>query len=318
MTFSPYELMQQAVDIVGDSPHPTNKIAATIAGKDKDGKDFSLSRTNFWPEEIREKIGAETKIGNSSGTVHAETACILSAPVTESAALFVTDPPCPNCMKNIAEARIKTLYIDHKGFDKDWAQRNEDNFEHMSMRIAEHAGISVYEIWRKEEKLVPILEVSKGYAPVIEKPLQLESHEGDISSEVFLEFIKRKDHADEPFAMAFAHDSVGNRYALNATPHPAIGYTSKSMDKPEGKYSFILQPINRLIMSAARYGFQIDADYLYSSRVPTARELVNMVGAGITTIHIGDREDSRDENGPEALKQLQDAETIKVLPCTKV
>ncbi len=311
MTFSPYQLMQQAVDIVDDSPHPTNKIAATIAGKDKDGKDFSLSRTNFWPDDIREKIGTNTKIGNSSGTIHAETACILGAPVSENAALFVTDPPCPNCMKNIAEAQIKTLYIDHKGFDKDWVKRNEDDFEHMSMRIAEHAGISVYEIWRKEEKLVPILEVPEGYAPVIEKPLQMESHKGNTDKN-WIASLSLAMTNNEPFAAAIAHDKLGNRYTLSAAAHPAIGYTSQSMDTPEGKYSFILQPINRLIMSAARYGFKIDAEYLYSSRVPTARELVNMVGASVTKIHIDDKEDSRDENGLKALKQLTDAKILNV------
>ncbi len=315
MALSEYELIQRAVDIVEDSPHPANKVAATIAGQDKDGKAFHLARTNFWPDSIKEKIGFDTKIGNSSGTVHAETACIINAPVTENAALFVTDPPCPNCMKNIAEARIKTLYIDHKGFDKDWALRNEDHFAHMSMRIAVHAGISVYEIWRKEEKLVPILEVSKGYAPVIEKPLQIESlPEGDISASHFLSYVesKKTEYGDAPFAVAIAHDILGNSYALSAEPHPAIGYTSRTLDEADEKYSFILQPINRLIMAASRYGFWIDADYLYSSRVPTARELVNMMGAGLTKIYIGDREESRDENGLEALGQLTGAGILNV------
>ena len=325
MTLSLYQSMQAAVDIVAKSPHPTNKIAATLTGKDKDGRGFSLSRTNFWPLEIQEKLGPEIRIGNSSGTIHAETACILGAPVTENTALFVTDPPCPNCMKNIAESRIKTLYIDHKGFDKDWARRNEDHFEHMSMCIAQHAGISVFEIWRKEEKLVPILEISKGYAPVIEKPLQMESinmtrHCEEQSDETIQKQHQKNRIASlslamtesKPFAIALAHDTLGNYYALSATPHPAIGYTSRNMDMPEGKYSFILQPVNRLLMAAARYGFRIDADYLYSSRVPTARELVNMVGAGLTKIHIGDLQDSRDEHGLKALEQLEKAGIVAV------
>jgi hypothetical protein len=31
MDYSEYELMQKAVDIVGTSEHPTNKVAATLA-----------------------------------------------------------------------------------------------------------------------------------------------------------------------------------------------------------------------------------------------------------------------------------------------
>lgn len=293
--------MQAAVDIVNTSPHPANKIAATIAGKDQQGQDFALSFTNKWPEPIRHKIGTDTRIGNSSGTIHAETVCLLSAPITQGAAMFVTDPPCPNCVKYMAEAGIKTLYIDHKGFDKDFAQRRGDDFTHMSMRICEHAGISVYELWRKEEKIVPILEVPEYYIPPEENPVRIEDENtapAPIESDIY--------------AHAIATDKGGKRRRIMAALHPIIGYTFDTVERTSDKYSFYVQPVTRVLMNAKRHGLTIEPDSLYSSTVPTARQLVNMVGAGLTTITIGDMTKSRDEFGPMALKQLINAGILNV------
>ena len=166
----PFEEMQKAVDIVNTSLHSANKIAATLFG---DG--FSISRTNYWPKHIASHFGMDTRIGNSSGTVHAETACILAAPMTEGASLCVTDPFCPNCAKNIAEAGIKTIYIDHKGFDKDFAARRGGHFQDMSMQVCEKAGISIYELRRKEKTLAPILQVSGDYRPANDAPVIVSS-----------------------------------------------------------------------------------------------------------------------------------------------
>src|SRR5688572_3388790 len=140
MALSEYELMQQAVDIVQQSEHPTNKVSAAIAGLDVTGTPYAIAKTNYWPEDIKMRIGREARIGSASGTVHAETACLLAAPRTENASVFVTDVPCPNCVKNMAEAGIKALYIDHKGFAKDFALRRGGHFESMSLRICEKAG----------------------------------------------------------------------------------------------------------------------------------------------------------------------------------
>ena len=169
-----YNHMQAAVDIIAQSPHPTNKIAATLAGEN-----FTISRTNHWPSAIDATLGRETKIGNASGTLHAETACILTAlhdgHATQGADIFITGPPCPNCMKNMAESGIKALYIDHKGFDKDFAQRRGEDFENMSMRIAAKAGIDVYVIYRKEERFDVISQHRIGYKPSIENPARIET-----------------------------------------------------------------------------------------------------------------------------------------------
>lgn len=320
MSVSEYELVQKAVNIVNDSPHKTNKIAAALWVPDGPEDGRIAARTNFYPKEIADTLGTEDKIGNASPTVHAEFAVLIPGGKTEGASMAITDLFCPNCAKYMAEAGVKAVYIDHKGFDKDWAKRNGKDFEHMSMKIAQHAGISVYVVNRKERKTVPIWEAPEDYTPDVESPLELKSIAGNEEIDMpslFGSYVRIKEEKmSEPFAAGFMRDGLGNYFAACAQAHPAVGYTSETMDKPEGKYSFILQPCNRLMMAAARSGYKIDPDYFYSSRVPTSRELVNAVGAGLTKIHLGTRADSRGPNGPLALKQLEDAKVIEVVDVT--
>lgn len=298
-----YHHMQAAVDIVASSDHPTNKIAATIAGEG-----WALSRVNHWPPAIADKIGRQSDIGNASGTIHAETACIIDAGQqghkTDGASLFITDPPCPNCMKNLAEAGITRLYIDHKGFDKDWARRRGDDFDAMSMRIAAKAGIDVFVIYRKDQRFEVISRHAPGYKPNNENPASITKTDEDFSA--LIKQAKQR-HADEPFALAIAHDPQGTRYSIETNCHPTIGYTSQNLEHPDNKYSYILEPLNRLLMNAPRYSLHLDPDHIYASRTPTARELVNMVGADLPHIQIGDMRTSRDEWGPKALALLKKA-----------
>jgi dCMP deaminase len=312
MGLSEYQLMQSAVDIVPQSEHPANKVAATITGLDILGVEFALARTNYWPEPIKMRIGRDTRIGNASGTVHAETACLLSAPMTHKAALFVTDVPCPNCVKNMAEAGITSLYIDHKGFAKDFALRRGGHFESMSLRICEKAGINVFRIYRKEKRSEHILKISENFTPVIEKPGRITPFEGDISGEVFRQVLEaeKKSYGTHPFALAIASAVDKNIYILSAETHPCPGYTMQTVERGDEKYSTILQPVHRLIMMAARYGLKIQPGYLFSSRVPTARELVDLVGAGLTHLRIGDTGSARDNDALTAFKQLKDAGII--------
>ncbi len=305
--------MQKAVDIVNTSPHPANKIAATLSGEG-----FSISKTNYWPQSILDHFDTETSIGNSSGTIHAETACILAAPVTEGASLCITDPFCPNCAKNIAEAGIKTIYIDHKGFDKDFALRRGGHFQDMSMQICEKAGISVYELRRKEQTITPILSIPDDYKPMNDAPVVISSIP-QIDEAHFLDVIadSKANLQGEKFSVALAHDGAGASFGLCTRSHLAIGYSKRVYDSElhgfNGKYSFILEPSNRIMMNAARLGMTIHPDYFYASCVPTSRELVNIVGAGINTLSIGDMSQSRDPDSFVALKQLKDSGTLSII-----
>lgn len=308
MTLSPYILMQSAVDIVQKSEHPTNKVAAAIAGVDAAGTEYALARTNYWPDEIKMRIGREARIGNASGTVHAETACLLAAPRTDKAALFVTDVPCPNCVKNMAEAGIAALYIDHKGFAKDFALRRGGHFESMSLRICEKAGIDVFRIYRKDKRVDHILKISENFRPVVEKPGRVSLFEGKISEESFQHILdqEKKAYAAHFFALALAEGPDGKAYVLSAETHPCPGYTAQTIEHGDEKYSTILQPVNRLMMMAARHGLKIRPGYLYSSRIPTARELVDMVGGKLTYLRIGDSARARENGAIEAYRQLKD------------
>lgn len=302
-----YDHMQSAVYAIPRSPHPTSKVAATLAGTS-----FTITRTNFWPEPIETHIGREHKIGNSSGTIHAETACLFEAAQnthsTAGASLFITDPPCPNCMKNIAEAGITKLYIDHKGFQKDFARRRGDSFENMSMRVAAKAGIDVYVIYRKDQKFEIISRHPPGYQATNEHPAIVQP------CEHWQEYLTstQKTYGDEPFALGLATRDDGTPVSVLVDRHPTIGYTSENVEKKQGKYSFVLQPINRLLMTAARDGLQLDLDHIYSSRVPTSREFVNMIGAGIQTLTIGNKSKSRDEHGITALETVQSKGLLNV------
>lgn len=311
---TPFDHMQAAVDIVASSRHPENKIAATLFGEG-----WALSRTNRWPAAIYDTLGPDTRIGNSSGTVHAETDCIVHAPApTLGASLCITDPFCPNCAKNIAEAGVASIYIDHKGFDKDFFSRRSGHFATMSMRICEKAGINVYELWRKEQKLVPIFEAPPGYAPPEDSPVEVEPLTND-SDAVLRQLVAKaaRTQARRRFALAIAVNATGDLCALTARAHAVTGFTMQDHDDeravqhPEGKYSFIQEPVNRLLMHMARRGMKLCGDYLFCSQVPTAREQVNLIGAGIGRIAVGDVSKCRDKQGLDAMRQLQNAGILR-------
>lgn len=315
---SPYQLMQMAVDIVGTSPHPTNKIAATLSGHDLDGKPFVISRTNCWPESIEQTIGRDTKIGNSSGTIHAETACILDAPRTHDSSLFITDPPCPNCAKNMAEAGVRHLYIDHKGFEKDFAQRRGEDIRSMSLHILEAGGISVYEIFRKEQRIVPVIDVAAATEAPQDDPLFSTALKAPISQALFHDKIAQaalnlKDH---PYALCFAERGE-EAFMLLATIHPTPGFSYEDDLSGAGKYSFFLEPLNHLMMAAKNHGYHILPDYVYSSRIPTAREQVNFVGLGIKKLSTSAIDEARDDGALAAktlLEQHQVLEFLRFIP----
>lgn len=312
MTPDPFHEMQKAVDIVGGSPHPENKIAATLFGTDSKGRPFSLSRTNYWPDVIREKVGTETRIGNSSGTVHAETACIMHAPRSDGASLCITDPFCPNCAKNMAEAGIRTVYIDHKGFQKDFVARRGNAFETMSMKICEKAGINVFELWRKEERLIPILQFSPSYRPGEPCAVEREIFEAQPDEQVFSRAVLavQKKHEGRKIATALATGETGICYLMTARAYAAVGYDlrtdSDEIRNPQGKYTYIQEPVSRILMQAARRGLRVMDGYVYATRIPTAREQVNMIGAGVRSMYVGNMTAARDEAALEAMQVLRD------------
>lgn len=307
-----YDLMQRAVNVVNGSAHETSKVAATLAGRDPVHGFFSLSRTNYWPGLVESRLGRDARVGESSSSVHSEVAVALHAPhATQGASLYVTDPFCPNCAKNIVEAGVTDVYIDHKGFDKDWSQRRNADFVEMSLSIMRHAGVSVYKIFRKERRIETLFTPAPGYIPPQDNPLERREIPGFLPED-FSDLVAQAagDMGDALFGVAIARDEAGRVYVLSARPNLAVGYSTQAdadkLTRREGKYSYVIGAMNRILMGAARYGLKIDPDGVFSAAVPGSRELVNMAGAGLTRLRVGDLTRGRDADSLDAMATFRE------------
>lgn len=299
------ELMQKVVDVVTQSEHPTNKIAAGLLMQNGS----FVTNTNERPERIRENFDISECFGGASGWVHAETFCILKAQNTDVASIYITDPFCPNCAKNIAEAGIKTIFIDHKGFAKDFSKRRGEEFENMSMRICDAAGISVYELHRKEGWIIPILvhdqrkRVQKAEHPIEVQKIKV------LKEAAFLdfvhEFIKGKDQST-PLAIGCGVTQDSEPVSIIAPQSLSIGWDKDDNQKHnEEKYSFISEPCNRLLMNAARLGIELDKRFMFSSRTPRPREQINLIGAEYQIIYIENTDEGDASQGQKANQKLK-------------
>lgn len=304
------------------SPIPTYKIAALLDGKDVMGHEFTIMRTNHWPNIIRETLGVKNKIGNSSPSIHAETAVLMAYPhAVKGADLYVTDPMCPNCMKNIVEAQIKRLFIDDGGFERKYYKQNRKHVDMISMEIAKRAGISIYRVNTLRESIKPIIETDENYTPPNDSPIEIQPI-SNANETIFDDIIDRatQEHKQRKHAIALVKDDMENRYALISRSHMVIGYTACDAQDvaliskaPGEKYSLIQEPVNRLMMFIAAKGYKLINGYLYCSVVPTSREQVNLVGAGIERITVGDLLKCRDAHGLEAMKNLKNADILKYI-----
>lgn len=315
----PIAAMERAVDIVLSSPHPTSKVSAALFGRDLNGDDYIIARTNRWPERIEQCFTQDERIGNSSGTIHAETACILAAPYTKGASICVTDPFCPNCAKNIVEAGIKAVYIDHKGFIKDFAARRGHDFENMSLKIVERAGIAIFEVIRKDKIIQPIQIPKEGYRPKSDNPPIIKPLEDTPSMALFLNEVNAAKNiydADTPFCVALSEDRHGALYSITLSAHLSRGIKGSEPEAPahqlEQKYNYTIPPLNRLMIGAHKYGHSVLDDYIYLSHIPSGRELINLMGEeGQQTLYFDKNENMTKYSSPKALMQLTQAGLVK-------
>lgn len=321
MTINPFQAMQRALDIVETSPHPSNKIAACLFSEDG----YHDAKVNHWPDPIAKAIGTDKKIGSSSGTIHAETACLLQAPHTDGASICITDPFCPNCAKNMAEAGIKNIYIDGAGFDKDFFRRRSEHFEVMSMQICEKAGINVYNLSLEDQTIEAIYEVPGSYTPYEESPLEIISIDAP-NEIIFKHMVQKAEHeyTRRRFALCFAQKKTADTqnqetFCLIGRAHPFTGLCLsddddlQTFERPQGKYSFIQEPVTRLLMAMCKHGLTPLDGYFYCSQVPTSREQVNIIGANITRLTIGNTEKARDNHAFEAMNLLCNSKILHFL-----
>ncbi len=305
-----FDLMTKALATEELSEHPTHKVGALLHYENNDSPPIINTHPNFWPDILAKTIGKKNKLGNASTTVHAEIATLCNAQATEGATLYVTDLPCPNCAKMMAEARIQNLYIDSHTHNTPLGEKIKPYFDKISLPILNMAGINVFEM-NTETRQSHILSDDKGATLLrIHRPLtHIPIEQSDINEKTFQTYIKTENDRNIPFAACYAKTPLGQSVFLCAQPHRSIGLSEELEERIKqgnAKYEARLQPINRLLMACARYGLNIIPEYLYSSRVPTSREFVNMIGAGYTTIKIGDTSQCRDEWGMKAFMQLKE------------
>src|SRR5690606_30757605 len=136
------------------------------------------------------------------------------------------------------------IYIDHKGFKKEWIKRRGDDFRKMSLHICREAGIEVFEVFRdKKSKTAEttIYPATKRTDEPHEKSIPKLHHcESVQSAESFMEFVKKAkaQYDGTNFAMALAYDNEGHCHVLAAEQHLVSGYTEEILEKEDykGKY----------------------------------------------------------------------------------
>lgn len=321
MSANPFTYMAKALDAEANSRHPTHKVGALLRGQDTSKSNYEITASNFWPPQLAENFRPSEKLGNASTTVHAEMAAILNAPGTEGAELYVTDLPCPNCAKAIAEARIGKVYIDSSAHNSPLGKKMEPYFHNISRPLLQYAGVALLEISRETNTITPLHELSANAVIPVEKPVEMSLlNKSEIAPRAFLrmtEQARARLGPEESFVACYARTRLGSYTGLIVRTHIAIGLDEDRIThlKPLlEKYSLTLQPLNRALITAARYGLKIDPDYLYSAFVPTSREFVNLIGAGYTKLIIGDTTTARDDWGLTALGQLENRGILKVNP----
>ncbi len=311
MPFSPFEAMQKAVEAAQGSDHPVNKIGAALAGHDIQGQPYLIARANHTPAPISAALGPSVRIGDTSNTVHAETAVILAAPITSGADLYVTDPLCPNCAMLAAESGVTSVSIDSDGFQGEWASRRREDFNNLSLPVFRQAGIRVYSIDRLQGSLTPVIEGALRPQALEDFPVAIEPLGTRTDHEALHMLVARTSGKKSSFAVAIAHDASGERFGMVATAQPSMAYVFNSatgiVTPSQSRYSLTLNPLDRLLMNAGRYGLTIRDGLLYTSQIPTAREQVHILGAGLQTLAIGQTHTVADAGRLDAWRLLTSA-----------
>ena len=304
------------------SPHPTHKVGAYLCFPDK-AASFAMEGDqrcyNYWPESLARTIGLDSKLGNASATIHAEIAALIQArSSTNKAEIYVTDLPCPNCAKTMAEAGIANVYIDTYTYETPLGIKMRPFFEEVSVLVFERAGIGVYEINLEQQSILPLCEPKPRENDLI-FDMALRQGVPEPSQELFRERIKTLEYdsndPNAPYAACMASDSEGNTFFMTARATNTVALTGSDIthiQKTQDKYEPVLQPFNRLLAQCAYYNLHIDNGYLYASQTPTSREFVNMIGYGLKSLIIGNTSQCRDEWGLAALRQLREYNLMEI------
>lgn len=302
---------QDAVDRVLSSEHDSSKVAACIFDPNDDTM-FAV-HTNHRPLALAANFAPEERIGSSSAYVHAEVACIFGFHgKLRGSHICLTDPFCPNCAKFMAEAGVRSVYIDHKGFQKDFASRRGGEFKDMSMLIAEKAGISVFIVNRKEGSVEPILDHTHSTRP---SPSAIEFFDvaGDDAADLhtYMNEFKTRLGTSSSFSVAIAHETTGKPVGIlvfEALP-PGLTpeeFSARKLVADNGKYRFPIDPLNRVMILLKRQHMTLAGENSVAcSFFPSSRALVNATAFGVRNIIAARKDCDHDPQGLEAAQALR-------------
>jgi len=313
MDINHFKRMDKALTCEDKSQHPTHKVGALICGLDLDGQYFERTKHNFWPDILKSTIGTDKKLGNSSTTIHAEIAALFTVPTSNNADIYITDLPCPNCAKTIIHAGIKNVFIDSHTHNTPLGLKMKPYFNDISMLFFEKAGLGVFEM-NSPQKTITTLLKSKSIKED-HKKASFEITPFNKGKDKFIELVKNHS-PNRAFAACLAKNYKNNIVFLSAETSTTEGLSKQDINKVrtiQDKYAATLQPINHLLALCAKNGLALDKKFIFSSQTPTAREFVNIIGAGCDKLYIGDKSKCRDEYGLTATKQLQNKNIMDII-----
>jgi dCMP deaminase len=190
-------------------------------------------------------------------------------------------------------AGISEIYIDHHGFEKDFAQRRFQYFLDLSLPLAARAGVNVYKA-DSQERICALLQPADSSfgSHITRSTARYDQLSPDCKA-------LTAQYAPYPWAGA----QMGDVF-LSACAAPSLGVTEDEVQQKHTKYSLMLQPLTRILMIAARGGQRLYPHSFVLSRIPTAREMVDFVGAGYDSFRVISPEDARDSESRQALNLL--------------
>lgn len=294
-------------------------IGAMIKGKEPEGV-FTIGTRNSRLEVVHDLSDAQGYLGGASNMIHAETAAIMRAPATEGADLYVTDPLCPNCMKNAIEAGVKRIFLDKAGFDKPWYKRRKDFFDNISALLAHKAGIDIYIVDVEHEKLehlgIPYAhKAPKSQYPV--KIIPLDSATPAKKMDRHIELLS-KEYEDIPFATVTGRDRRGRLVLVAAAEAytPGISEDQKELfqrlrrNNTDTKYNLKCDPVTRLLMAASRNGISLRGSQMYCTELPSSRCLINSVAYGMQDLKIKPPKETGGRSKPPVAADLHAARVL--------
>lgn len=229
-----------------------------------------VTRNNLPP--VFEKVFLpKDKIGDSGPTIHAEIFALQSGVSCEGLSVAITDPPCPNCTKQLIMSGIKNIYILEAGFSQGMWYNSVDEsrvarkryFHEVSLALAKYAGLGVFVIGADGR----IVETLCTY--VEKKPSMSGANSASYA------FIKK----DET--------RLYEQYTYGMDSKAAAGIRAKFEDVDDGlRYRLMIDPLSHLLSHCARHGKNLAEQEIYISEIPTSRCIVNAVGSGVKRLSV--------------------------------